>query len=119
MWTEGLLMGSSVGTKLRQTREYLGLTCEWVAAQVGITTARLEAIESGDCAPTEIEITICASKYRYPVDHFSQDPVGPDPQVLVLTRASKKLNDIDILGIQRFSEFLRAYGKTRAKDGPA
>ena len=108
---------ATVGERLKSAREYLGLRTGWVSAQVGIESEDLAAVEAGVIPPDTGLLKALASIYRYPASHFMGEAVGPDESLLVMARADRRLNDTDILELQRFSEFLRAIGTNPSGNG--
>lgn len=111
---------SKLAEKLRQAREYLGLSQEEVSKAVGIPRAAISLIESGQRRVDALELKKLASVYERPVSYFTGDDYGvpylPD-EVEHLARAVADLSQTDREELARFAEFLqlRANKESRAK----
>jgi len=93
----------------RVAREYLGLSQEEVAQQVGLPRPAVSQIEHGNRRVEAIELAKFAKLYQRPVSHFTgEEPVGEPPQLELLKRAAAKLSDQDRDEVLRFAEFLRS-----------
>jgi transcriptional regulator with XRE-family HTH domain len=94
--------------KLREAREYLGLSQEEVAGTLGIARAAISQIEHGNRRVDAIELAKLARLYQRPVSHFTgSDTVEEPPQIALLKRAASALSDKDREEVLRFAEFLR------------
>ncbi|MHB9145642.1 MAG: helix-turn-helix domain-containing protein [Symbiobacteriia bacterium] len=107
---------NSIGSRLKEVREYLGLDIAWVAENSGVKAEVLEQIEAAPHEPMPNDVARLAKLYRYPMTHFTTTPVGPDTTIALLARSDKRLNDIDVAAIERFSEFLKALGTTAGSE---
>src|SRR2546429_490372 len=95
--------------RLRQAREYLGLSQEEVAQQIGLPRPAVSEIEQGNGRVGEIELSKFAKIYQRPVSYFTGDErVGQPPQIEFLKRATSELSDKDRDEVLRFAEFLRS-----------
>lgn len=101
--------GEFLRRRLREAREYLNFTQQYVAEQTGIPRTSIVDIESGKRRVDSIELKKLANLYRHPVSYFldaTDDQV--DAAVLnALARATGELTDDDRREVLRFAEFLR------------
>lgn len=108
----------SLGAKLREAREYLGLSQDEVAKDVGITRSAISLLESGQRKVDALELKKLADVYQRAVTDFTGDSEiidapATDTVVQHLARAAAKLTETDRAELLRFAEFLSA--KTPAK----
>lgn len=102
--------------RLRQAREYLGLSQEEVAQQMGLPRPAVSQIEHGNRRVDAIELSKFAKLYQRPVSYFTgEEPVGEPPQIELLKRAASELSDKDRDEVLRFAEFLRARSRSDDK----
>jgi len=100
-----------LGAKLREAREYLGLSQDEVAGILGIPRTALSNIESGQRGVDALELKKLAQLYKRPVMHFtgeSQPDEGMPEDVAHLARAAAGLSEGDRRELSRFAEYLRA-----------
>jgi len=94
--------------RLRAAREYLGLSQEEVAEEVGLPRPAISQIENGNRRVDAIELANLAKLYQRPASYFMrEDPIGEPPQLEMLKRAAAELSDRDCDEVLRFAEFLR------------
>ncbi len=110
----------SLGVRLREAREYLGLSQDEVAKAVGLTRPAVSLIESGQRKVDALELKKFATLYQRPVADFTGDAEiinAPMPEnVQHLARAAAKLTENDQAELLRFAEFLRAKAPTNRED---
>jgi transcriptional regulator with XRE-family HTH domain len=95
--------------RLREAREYLGLSQEEVAQQMGMLRPAISQIENGNRRVDAIELGKFAKLYQRPVSFFTgEEAVGEAPQIEMLKRTAEELSDKDREEVLRFAEFLRA-----------
>jgi len=100
-----------LGARLREAREYLGLSQDEVAKYLGIPRTALSHIESGQRGVDALELKKMAQLYKQPVVHFtgeSQPEAGMPEDVAHLARAAAGLSEGDRRELSRFAEYLRA-----------
>jgi len=106
-----------LGAKLREAREYLGLSQDEVAKAVGMTRSAISLIESGQRGTDALELKKLAELYQRPVVDFTgaTDLIdAPMPETVQhLARAAAKLTESDRAELLRFAEFLNARSPTR------
>ena len=67
----------SMGARLRQAREYLGLSQEAVAEALGVPRASVSAMESGRRKVSSLELRALARLYKRPLDWFYGSDAEP------------------------------------------
>lgn len=100
--------------RLREAREYLGLSQETVADALAIPRPAISSIENGKRKVSGIELKQLASLYKRPVNFFlgiEDDEGGQDDLMRALYRATRPLSDTDRDQVLRFASFLRNAGK--------
>ncbi len=100
-----------LGARLREAREYLGLSQDEVAKYLGIPRTALSHIESGQRRIDALELKKLAQLYKRPVVYFtgeSQSDAGMPEDVAHLARAAAGLSEGDRRELSRFAEYLRA-----------
>jgi transcriptional regulator with XRE-family HTH domain len=111
---EGNVEYASMGARLRQAREYLGLSQEAVAETLGVPRASVSAMESGRRKVSSLELRDLARLYKRPLNWFydsGAEPIAEDETVSALFRATKNLNQEDKEQVLRFAEFLKGAGQ--------
>ena len=105
---------SQLGNKLKETREYLNLSQEFVSKVTKIPRTAISAIECGKRKVSSIELSKLASLYNYPVSYFyGEQDAFQDETFRSLYRATGDLTESDKQELIRFAEFLRYSGKQR------
>jgi transcriptional regulator with XRE-family HTH domain len=108
----------AMGARLRQGREYLGLSQESVAEALGVPRASVSAMESGRRKVSSLELRDLARLYKRSLEWFYDDPAKPiaeDETVTALFRATKNLKPEDKEQVLRFAEFLKGAGQAPAR----
>src|SRR5260221_11357010 len=67
----------SMGARLRQAREYLGISQEAVAEALDVPRASVSAMESGRRKGSSLELRDLARLYKRPLDWFSGREAEP------------------------------------------
>jgi transcriptional regulator with XRE-family HTH domain len=97
--------------RLREAREYLGLSQEDAAEHVGIPRPAISQLERGNRRVDAIELASFAKLYQRPVSYFTGEEGGTETaQIEVLNRlkeAAAELSETDREEVVRFAEFLR------------
>jgi len=103
---------TDIGSRLREVREYLNLTQQFVSDQCGIPRTAISAIESGKRRVDSTELAGFARLYNYPVSYFLRDSdISHDNTLAEVYRAAGSLDESDRRELVRFAEFLRYSGK--------
>jgi len=112
-----------LGTRLRQAREYVGLSQELVAHQLGIPRAAVSAMEHGTRKVSSIELKKLATLYGKPVGALlgeQEDPVlEADAVSAALFRTARQLSRTDKEQVLQFAEFLRNSSPAPRRAGEA
>jgi len=109
---------ASMGARLREAREFLGMSQEAVAEALSIPRASVSAIESGRRKVGSLELRELARIYKRPIEWFygtDTDPVEEDATVTALFRATSNLRQEDKEQVLRFAEFLKGSGQAPAR----
>jgi len=98
--------------KLREVREFLGLSQQDAATAANLTRLALSAIETGRRRIESVELQALARVYRQPVSYFLEEAEQEDAaasELRFLARAAKELSPKDRTELLKFAEFLRRY----------
>lgn len=106
----------SLGSRLKEAREYLGLSQEFVAARLGVPRASISAIETGRRKVSSLELRDLARLYKKPLSYFlgeSSDETdgSKDETAGALFRATRNLSEEDKQQVLKFAQFLRSAGR--------
>lgn len=104
----------ALGARLKESREYIGLLQEDVAAALGIPRTSVHALEAGKRKVTGLELRRLARLYRRPVGWLLGEEEIDLTDAEPLFRAAAALSDSDREQVLRFAEFLAAAGKPGA-----
>ncbi len=107
-----------LGNRLKEAREFLGLSQDAVARAMNLSRATISAIEIGKRKVTGLELRDLAKLYRTPVaDLLGESPSAStdDVQARSLYRATKDLTVEEQSQVLRFAEFLRSAGRAPEK----
>lgn len=108
-----------LGERLRQAREYLNLSQDEVAKEVGIPRAAISLIESGQRRVDALELKKFAGIYRRSVSYFTgedQSDLHLPAEVEHLARAVTNLSSKDREELARFAEFLQSRAASEDKN---
>ena len=99
-----------LGARLKEAREYLGLSQEEVAQQLGIARAAISLIESGQRKVDALELKKLAAVYQRSVADLTGEtsPSSTNDRIELLRRAAAELSPEDQSEILSFAEFLRS-----------
>lgn len=101
-----------LGNRLRESREYLGLSQEFVAEHLGIPRASISAMENGKRKVSSLELKQLARIYKQPLSYFlGGDEIPTDATFNALYRTAKDLSEQDREQVLRFAQFLRQAGR--------
>ncbi len=111
----------SLGARLREAREYLGLSQDEVAKYLDIPRTALSHIETGQRRIDVLELKKVAVLYKRPVAYLTgddQSEEGLPEDVAHLARAAAGLSGSDREELSRFADYLRARAQSeRSSDG--
>ncbi len=118
---EGTVDRKQLGARVREAREYRGLSQEEVAKYLGIPRSALSHIESGRRRIDALELKRLGELYKRPGAWFtgeSQVEGGMAEDVAHLARAAERLSERDRQELSRFAEYLRARAESEgSSDG--
>lgn len=104
----------ALGERLRESREYLGLSQQEVAERLGISRPAVTNMEAGKRKVSTLELRQLAALYRRPYEWLigeASDPGVPEDQLTqALYRTTRELSDRDREQLLRFAQFLRDAG---------
>ena len=105
----------SIGSRLRETREYLGFSEEDVARHLGLSKREFSHMESGGRQPGNSELQALAKLYQTRVEFLADgEQEAPGWEVFPdLNRAAADLSAADRNEILRFAQFICS----RSSDG--
>ncbi|MBV9747326.1 MAG: helix-turn-helix domain-containing protein [Acetobacteraceae bacterium] len=107
-----------LGERLREAREYVGLTQDEVAKHLGIPRSALSNIEAGQRKVEVLELRTLAKLYQRPTIWFTGEEATELPalpkEIAHLARAAASLSSQDREQLARFADFLRAKAKVKA-----
>jgi transcriptional regulator with XRE-family HTH domain len=103
-----------LATRLREAREYLNLSQQFVADKTGIPRSAVSDIENGRRKVDSLELRKLARLYMYPVAYFLGEEEA-DEEVRALARAVTDLTEDDRAEVVRFAQFLRFSAETDRK----
>ena len=105
---------NNLSERLKEAREYLGLSQDEVAKALKIPRTAVSLIESGERNVSAIELKQFAKLYQRPVGFFTgekkQDSAVP-ADVAHLARTATKLTPSDREELMRFAQFLESRRK--------
>ena len=96
---------------LKEAREYLDLSQDEVARELGVPRTAVSLIESGQRKVDAVELQKLARLYQRPVGYFTGEEItasGLPEDVEHLARAASKLSTQDRQQLTEFSAYLRS-----------
>ncbi|MFI6986515.1 helix-turn-helix domain-containing protein [Embleya sp. NPDC050154] len=111
-----------LGERLKRTRDYLGMSQQYVSDNTGLPRTAISDIERGARRVDSLELKKLARLYRQPVSYFLAEDPNPDlgEHVLAgLPRALAQLTDGDRKAVLDFAEYLRFRRAAEADEAAA
>src|SRR4051794_39705040 len=104
--------------RLKETREYLGLSQQFVSSQTQIPRSAISDIERGVRRVDSLELKKLSRLYHYPVEYFlgDEEDNADASTVQALARAAGDLTPKDQEEVLRFANFLRHYRGSESSD---
>lgn len=109
--------------RLRESREFVNLSQQFVAEQTAIPRSAISDIERGTRRVESLELKRLAELYRMPVDYFlgtepPDDIAGDkgDPTMRALARATGEMGAEGKEQVLRFALFLQNYERRGSRD---
>jgi transcriptional regulator with XRE-family HTH domain len=104
--------------RLREAREFVNLSQQFVSQQTGIPRTAISDIERGTRRVESLELKRLAELYRMPIDYFlgndtSEELAGgsADPTVQALARAASEMGEEEKEEVLRFALFLQNFDR--------
>jgi transcriptional regulator with XRE-family HTH domain len=99
-----------LATRLRNAREYVGYSQEYVSQQTGLNRSSISDIERGTRRVSSSELQQLASLYGYRVSALlgEEEAAELEGPATVLARQASELTPEDQQEVQRFIEYLRS-----------
>lgn len=104
----------ALGERLRQSRDYLGLSQQEVADLLGVSRPAITHIEAGRRKVSTLELREFARLYRRPYDWLvgeAPNTAADDELTQALYRTTRELSDRDREQLLRFAQFLQGAGE--------
>jgi transcriptional regulator with XRE-family HTH domain len=99
----------ALGKRLKDVREYLAFSQQYVSEQTGIPRTAIGEIERGTRRVNSLELQKLAKLYRHPINYFlDEDPgaLAADHAVAGLARRLNQLRKEDLDQVLKFATFL-------------
>ncbi|AQA22424.1 helix-turn-helix domain protein [Rhodococcus sp. MTM3W5.2] len=99
----------TLGSRLREVREYLNFSQQYVSAAIGMQRSAISDVERGQRKVDSLELRKLARLYGYPVSHFlaEDDLEAVEPPGAALARAMVDLTEDDQDEVLKFVQFLK------------
>lgn len=103
--------------RIREAREYLGLSQEFVAEHLQIPRASVSAMETGKRKVSSLELKQLSNLLKRPISYFlgddklEQEELLQDKTSRALFRAAKALSEKDREQVLLYAQFLRNAGR--------
>ena len=111
---------ADIAARLKEAREYLGISQQHVAEVLSIPRTAVSAMENGQRGIDSMELKSLAKLYQRPVAYFTgDDDVAMGADVALLAKQVAKLSEQDKTELLRFTEFLVQRSKTGSRDDNA
>lgn len=98
----------SLGLRLREAREYRGLSQDDVAQNIGVSRSAISLMESGTRNVSAIELSRLAKLYKVTMESLAGHDSSDGESVSMMARATATLSEKDRKEVLQFAEFLRA-----------
>lgn len=96
-----------IATRLKEAREYLGLSQQEVADALKLPRSAISLIETGQRGVESVELKALAKLYQRPIGHFTgEETPAMGGEVAMLAKQVAKLSAQDRDELLRFSEYL-------------
>ena len=101
----------ALAQRLKEAREYLGVSQEWVAQALAIPRASVSALETGKRKVSSSELRKLAALYHVSINDLLGEAKDVDSVERALYRATRDLSEEDRRQVLRFASFLRNSGQ--------
>jgi transcriptional regulator with XRE-family HTH domain len=99
--------------RLRETREYLNLSQQYVSEQTGIPRSAISDIERGARRVESLELKRLANVYGVAVSYFLDEEAAGDEVAAVMTRLLGEMGEREREELLRFANYLRHSNRRR------
>jgi transcriptional regulator with XRE-family HTH domain len=100
--------------RLRETREYLNLSQQYVSEQTGIPRSAISDIERAARRVESLELKRLANVYGVAVSYFLDEEAAGDEVAAVMTRLLGGMGEREREELLRFANYLRHSNRRRA-----
>lgn len=109
--------GELLASRLREVREFINLSQQFVSEQTGISRSAISDIERGARKVESLELKRLADLYRMPVGYFLGSEIREDdlerasldPTISALARAASEMSEDERQEVLRFALFLQNF----------
>lgn len=109
---------SEIAARLKEAREYLGLSQQEVSDATGISRTGISQLEAANRRVAAQELKALAKLYQRPVAYFTGEETAEFPEEInMLARQASALSDKDRSELMRFAEFLVQRAQPGGEDG--
>ena len=102
-----------LASRLKDAREYLNLSQQFVADQTGLPRSAISDIERGARRVDSLELKRLAALYRLPPSYFlgndDLEEAGSDPTASALARTTRDMAEPEKQQLLKFAQFLRNF----------
>ncbi len=108
----------ALARRLREVREYLGLSQQYVTSMTGIPRSAISEIERGNRKVDSLELRKLSRLYQYPPSYFlgvDAPDAGPTDIPVALGRVLTDLTAADHREILKFAEYLQHVRRTETR----
>lgn len=106
---------AQIAARVREAREFVGLSQGQVAEALGIPRASVSELETGKRKITAVELKRFGELFRRPPSYFlgesEHELLAENETMKALFRTSRDLNEADAEQLLKFAEFLKNAGK--------
>jgi transcriptional regulator with XRE-family HTH domain len=108
-----------LGSRLKEIREYLGISQQNVATATGIPRSAVSDIERGQRKVDSLELRKLSKLYRYPVSYLLGEATddGSAEPVSALARVFDDLTEQDRQEVLKFADYLRFSARADKENG--
>ena len=99
--------------RLRETREYLNLSQQYVSEQTGIPRSAISDIERAARRVESLELKRLANVYGVAVSYFLDEEAAGDEVAAVMTRLLGEMGEREREELLRFANYLRHSNRRR------
>ena len=107
-----------LANRLRETREYLNLSQQYVAGETGIPRSAISDIERGERRVESLELKRLANVYGVNISYFLEDEEAESDKIVgALTRMFGEMGEREREELMRFANYLRHSNRAAKRRG--